>query len=100
MGSHAAFLARPAGARTNDKVVFVIEDWSEQARDRFRPVAAVAVEKHDDFSFPRNRCRIARSTGAAITAPLFDEHPRSGSSSLCHRPVAAAAVDNDDVVNP
>src|SRR6516165_5394548 len=69
-------------------------------RDRLRPVAAVAIEKHENFGFRFGRGGSASGTSPAIAVRSLDEHRRCADLRLRDRAIAAAAVDNDDFVDP
>ena len=53
MGVHAAPLAHSASPRADREIRATLGDRRDEKRDRFRAVAAVAVEKHEDLAIGR-----------------------------------------------
>src|SRR5439155_24816700 len=89
MRSHGLLLAYSAGARTDHKVEFAVEDRRHQVRYPLRPVAAVAIEKYQDLRPAFARHGRTLGAGPAIAALLLDHN--SGSRSAGHRDRAVAA---------
>ncbi len=89
-----------SGTRTDHEIVFVIEDRLHQARDRLGPIATVAIEEKKDLCSALYRRRSSFGTRPAVTTLSHDEHRCSGSARLCDSAVAAAAIDDDDLVDP
>jgi hypothetical protein len=71
-----------------------------QARDHLRPIAAVAIEKDQDLCPILDRCGGTPGAGAAVAALAFHEDPGAGGTGYGNRAVAAAAIDDDDLVDP
>ena len=87
-------------ARADHEIVFVLYDRLHQFRDRFGPVATVAIEKDEDLRPVLDRRGNPFGTGPAVTALSFDKHRCSDGAGLCDSAIAAAAVDDDDLVDP
>src|SRR6266851_5661390 len=100
VGSHVPLPAYSTGPRADHKVEFAVEDRLYQAWDRLRPVAAVAIEKHQDFRPALDRRGCTPGAGPAVAAFLLDEDSGPRGAGHCNGTVAAAAVDDDDLVNP
>jgi hypothetical protein len=100
MRPHAPLFALAAGARADCEVVFVFEDRLHQVRDRLWPVAAVAIEENKDLGPAGDRCSRAPGAGPAVAALSLDYNSGPGGAGHRGRPVAAAAIDDDDLVDP
>src|SRR6202023_397625 len=100
MGSHAATLGDTPSAGADHQIVFAFDNRPDQARDHLRPVATVAIEKHQNLS-PSRACRGGTpSAGPTVAGLLFDEYGGTGGTSLGHPRIPAAAIDHDDFVKP
>src|ERR1700756_577665 len=100
MNPHAPVLAYSSGARADHKVEFSVEDRLDQARDRLRPVAAVAIEKNQDLGLALGRHCHTPGTGPAIATLLLDDDSGPRRAGYGDRAVAAAAINDDDLVHP
>src|SRR5258708_35059585 len=74
-----------------------IQDRCEQPGYELRPVAAIAVEKHEDVAIVSRPG--AGRTGPAIAALALHDDARAGGTGALDSAVRAAAVGNDDLVD-
>ena len=99
VGTHAARLARAARARREHEIGLARQHRCDQRGRALGRIGAVAVEEQHDFGAQRTGARGAGGTGAAIARTCLDQHLGAGGARLLLRPVAAAAIDDEHVID-
>ena len=91
----AAALARTANARAENEDGLPRDDRRDQVGDEFRRIAAIAIEKDQDFRVLAHGGN-ARLDGAPVAASRLDNDAGAGGGRLVGRSVPRAAIDDND----
>src|SRR5260370_1912144 len=97
MPAHAARFAPAARARRNHEVISLFNYRLDESMHRFRIVAAIAVEKHDNCAISGERAQ-ARVKRTPVSRSRLPDHASSRSCRNFRRAIGAAIIDNNDLV--
>lgn len=91
----AAALARTADARAENEGGLPSDDWRHQIGNKFYWVAAIAIEKDQDFRVLPHRGYTSLD-GAPVAASRLDNDTRAGGGRLVSRSIPRAAIHDND----
>jgi hypothetical protein len=91
----AAALTRTANARAENENGLPRDNWRYQVGDKFHGIAAVAIEKYQDFRVAPH-CSDARLDRAPVAASWFDNDAGASGSRLVGRSVQRPAIDDNN----
>ena len=93
---HAAGLALPARARADHEIVRAAHDRIDKLIHERWDIAAVAIQKHYDLAFGRNRANARRACAPIATRRCH--HTRASFARAFGGAIAAAIIDNDHFI--
>src|SRR6478752_6563516 len=93
MEIHAASFALPARARADNEIVRPSCDRLDELRYERWNVAAIAIEKQYDVTFPRNRASACRARSPVTTRRSYDA--RAGFTRPVGCPIGAAVINHN-----
>ena len=93
---HAPGFALPECARTDHEIVCAGHDGIDKLIHELRAIAAIAIEKHNDFVFRRKRAHSGQAR-ATISGYRLRYDSSASFARAFRRSITAAIVDHDDL---